>query len=69
MSEKRQILYWEGSSKKDFMNRPGFELTPISWTVTMPPFRRCFSIGTPPSFTRRIKTQVGFLFREEGTKH
>jgi len=27
------------------LNRPGFELTPRSWTVTMPPVRRCFSAG------------------------
>jgi hypothetical protein len=23
------------------LNRPGFELTPRSWTVTNPPIRRC----------------------------
>lgn len=27
------------------VNRPGFELTPRSWTVTMAPVRRCFSAG------------------------
>jgi hypothetical protein len=31
-----------------YLNRPGFELTPRSWTVTIPPPRRCLSIGTPP---------------------
>ena len=30
------------------LNRPGFELTPRSWTVTIPPIRRYFSAGTPP---------------------
>ncbi len=30
------------------VNRPGIELTPRSWTVTIPPPRRCLSIGTPP---------------------
>jgi DNA-binding LacI/PurR family transcriptional regulator len=32
----------------DALNRPGFELTPRSWTVTTPLFRRCFSTGTRP---------------------
>jgi hypothetical protein len=30
------------------LNRPGIELTPRSWTVTIPPIRRCFLIGMPP---------------------
>ena len=30
------------------LNRPGFELTPRSWTVTLPPISRCFSVGIPP---------------------
>ena len=30
------------------LNRPGIELTPRSWTVTIPPIRRYFSAGTPP---------------------
>jgi len=30
------------------VNRPGFELTPSSWTVMSPPIRRRFSIGIPP---------------------
>ena len=30
------------------VNRPGFELTPRSWTVAIPPTRRCFSAGIPP---------------------
>ena len=30
------------------VNRPGFELTPRSWAVTIPPIRRCFSAGSPP---------------------
>lgn len=30
------------------LSRPGFELTPRSWTVMNSPIRRCFSIGIPP---------------------
>ena len=30
------------------VNRPGFELTPRSWTVTIPPIRRSFSTCIPP---------------------
>ena len=30
------------------LNRPVFELTPRSWTVTIPPIRRCFSACIPP---------------------
>ncbi len=30
------------------LNRPGFELTPRSWTVSIPPIRRCFLAGIPP---------------------
>ena len=30
------------------LNRTGFELTPRSWTVTIPPMRRYFSAGIPP---------------------
>ncbi len=30
------------------VNRPGFELTPRSWTVAVPPVRRCFSADIPP---------------------
>jgi hypothetical protein len=32
----------------EVMNSPGFELTPRSWTVEIPPVRRCFSAGNPP---------------------
>ncbi|MCC5857597.1 MAG: hypothetical protein JJT90_05545 [Ectothiorhodospiraceae bacterium] len=31
-----------------WMNRPGNELTPRSWTVAIPRIMRCFSAGTPP---------------------
>lgn len=30
------------------LNHLGFELTPRSWTVAIPPTRRCFSAGIPP---------------------
>ena len=30
------------------LNRPGYELTPKSWTVAVPPTKRYFSAGTPP---------------------
>jgi integrase len=30
------------------VNRPGYELTPKSWTVAVPPTKRYFSAGTPP---------------------
>lgn len=30
------------------LNRPGFELTPRSWTVAVPPTIPCLSAGTPP---------------------
>jgi len=30
------------------VNRPGFELTPRSWTVAISSIRRCFSAGIPP---------------------
>ena len=30
------------------LNRPGFELTPRSWTVSFPPIRRYFSTSNPP---------------------
>jgi hypothetical protein len=40
---------WDSShAVRKKLNRPGFELTPRSWTVTIPPIRRCFSAGTPP---------------------
>ena len=33
------------------LNRPGFELPPKSWTVTIPPTKRYFSAGTPASLS------------------
>ena len=30
------------------LNRPGYELTPRSWTVTIPPVGRSLSAGSPP---------------------
>ena len=32
----------------NMVNRPGYELTPKSWTVAVPPTKRYFSAGTPP---------------------
>jgi hypothetical protein len=31
------------TAQTELMNRPGFELTPRSWTVAVPPTKRCFS--------------------------
>ena len=35
----------ESHSPRAMLNRPGFELTPRSWTVAIPPIRRCFCFG------------------------
>ncbi len=40
-------IYTNGDMEA-LMNRPGFELTPKSWTVAVPPTKRYFSAGTPP---------------------
>ena len=30
------------------LNRPGYEMTPRSWTVTIPPVRSSLLAGSPP---------------------
>jgi glucose-1-phosphate cytidylyltransferase len=41
------MTYGDGLSDVN-INRPGFELTPKSWTIALPPTKRSFSAGTRP---------------------